>query len=567
MSSKRGVVRITLAKKIYLGVGLSAFVLIGLALFSQFSIRNTKATLMENQQYPELQAILADRTLDHYKWVEGLAVGTMLFGNEFKGQVDHTQCSLGKWYYGHTPHKELEAAFKAIEEPHRRLHATAPHVINAVKGGEMEMAKKIYQEETMPALQATQGALAEMRAGAKELMHRNVQAMVATQDRLASAAWTVYLGLLGLMLAGSIIFLAKPIKTNLGLLSAMFERMRGGDLTVRVQVTSRDEIADLAEDANAMAGQLQSVLTQVQEAAHRSATAAQQLAAGSEQLSSGAQEQAASLEETAASLEEMTAAVKQNADNAKQANRIAGGAKGAAEAGGVVVKDAVSAMQAITTSSKQIAAIITAIDEIAFQTNLLALNAAVEAARAGEQGRGFAVVAAEVRVLAQRSAAASKEIKTLITDSVAKVEDGAKLVNRTGTTLAEIVSGVKKMADLIAEISAASSEQFQGIDQLNKAVTQMDGVTQQNAGQTEELSSTAQALAAQAEELSAQVAQFKLRQAASDEPTAMHAESRATSGDAPAKVIPLGRRRKKSVPKPVPAASGTDGTAGGFEEF
>jgi methyl-accepting chemotaxis protein len=330
-----------------------------------------------------------------------------------------------------------------------------------------------------------------------------------------------------------------------------------GDLTVRIALDSRDELGQMGQALNQMLEKFETTMSQVQQAAHQTASAAQQLAAGSEQLSSGAQEQASSLEETAASLEEMTSTVKQNADNAKQANQMAVGAREAAEQGGSVVKDAVASMEAITASSKQIAAIITTIDEIAFQTNLLALNAAVEAARAGEQGRGFAVVASEVRALAQRSAAASKEIKALITDSVAKVEDGSKLVNKSGTTLQEIMGGVKKVADLIAEISAASQEQSQGIEQVNKAVTQMDTVTQQNAAQTEELSSTAQAMAAQAEELSAQVAQFKLSHGATQ-----------AAGIAPAKasakVIPLKTKGKPGAPKPVPAATGTDG---GFEEF
>jgi methyl-accepting chemotaxis protein len=252
----------------------------------------------------------------------------------------------------------------------------------------------------------------------------------------------------------------------------------------------------------------------------------------------------------------MTGTVTQNADNAKQANAMATGAKTAAEQGGAVVQQAVTAMGAITASSKQIAAIITTIDEIAFQTNLLALNAAVEAARAGEQGRGFAVVASEVRALAQRSAAASKEIKTLITDSVQKVESGGQLVTQAGSTLTEIVAQVKKVADLIAEITAASQEQATGIAQVNKAVTQMDTVTQQNAAQTEELSGTAQGLAAQAEELQAQVAQFKLSGAA-------HSHQPSASSQKTGKVIPLKAKTKLPAPKAVSAATGTDG----FAEF
>jgi methyl-accepting chemotaxis protein len=266
----------------------------------------------------------------------------------------------------------------------------------------------------------------------------------------------------------------------------------------------------------------------------------------------------------------MTSTVKQNADNARQANQMAVSARDSAEQGGTVVHEAVGAMDAITASSKQIAAIITTIDEIAFQTNLLALNAAVEAARAGEQGRGFAVVAAEVRALAQRSAGASKEIKNLITDSVTKVEGGSRLVLKAGTTLTDIMTQVKKVADLIAEIAAASQEQSQGIEQVNKAVSQMDSVTQQNAAQTEELSSTAQTLAAQAEELSAQVAQFKLAVAGSDQ-LAAGSERQAASPTGSRKVIPLKGKSRTAQPPHRPAAllvaTGTDDKAGQFEEF
>jgi methyl-accepting chemotaxis protein len=240
------------------------------------------------------------------------------------------------------------------------------------------------------------------------------------------------------------------------------------------------------------------------------AAASQHVSAGVAQLSSGSQEQASSLEETAASLEEITGTVKQNADNARQVNQLALGSRDVAERGGQVVDTAVAAMGEINKSSKKIADIITTIDEIAFQTNLLALNAAVEAARAGEQGRGFAVVASEVRNLAQRSATAAKEIKALIQDSVSKVESGSELVNKSGQTLGEIVSSVKRVTDIIGEIATASEEQSSGIDQVNRAVTRMDQVVQTNAAQSEEMSSTAQALTAQAGQLQILVAKFKL---------------------------------------------------------
>jgi methyl-accepting chemotaxis protein len=303
-----------------------------------------------------------------------------------------------------------------------------------------------------------------------------------------------------------------------------------GDLTKRLEVQSRDEVGELATWFNMFLDKMHNLVSKVQTTSVEVAAASRQVADGATRLSSSSQHQASSLEETAASLEEITGTVKQNADNAAQANQLARASRDTAEKGGLVVASAVTAMGEITKSSEKISDIITTIDEIAFQTNLLALNAAVEAARAGEQGRGFAVVASEVRNLAQRSATAAKEIKTLIQDSVAKVESGSELVSKSGGTLDEIVASVKKVTDIIAEIATASQEQSLGIDQVNRAVTQMDQVVQSNAAQNEEMSSTAATLAAQSAELQSLVARFKVAAAnsaahASDETPSPHAIS------------------------------------------
>jgi methyl-accepting chemotaxis protein len=335
--------------------------------------------------------------------------------------------------------------------------------------------------------------------------------------------------------------------------------MAAGDLTVQVRTDLPGMLGEMASAlADAMV-KVRTALDEVRAASDTVASAAQQLASASEEISSGAQEQASSLEETAASLEEITATIKQNADNAQQASQLAGGARATAENGGQVVNDAVSAMDAINESSSRIADIITTIDEIAFQTNLLALNAAVEAARAGEQGRGFAVVAAEVRNLAQRSASAAKEIKALIQDSVKKVGAGSELVSASGRTLNEIVTSVKRVTDIVAEIAAASREQSGGIEQVNKAVTQMDQVTQANASQTEEMSGTAESLAGEAGKLQALIAQFKLGEGRTQ------GTSRTAAAAAPRNVVlPRGGRSMASrgngngangVPKPAVAAA------------
>ncbi|VTR92998.1 chemotaxis partial : Globin-coupled methyl-accepting chemotaxis protein (Modular protein) OS=Candidatus Nitrospira defluvii GN=cheM PE=3 SV=1: 4HB_MCP_1: HAMP: PAS_9: MCPsignal [Gemmata massiliana] len=286
--------------------------------------------------------------------------------------------------------------------------------------------------------------------------------------------------------------------------------LAAGDFTQEAPNLGTDEVGQMAAALNKAVVSVRTALEGVREVSEQLADASGQLSSASDEISTGAQEQASSLEETASTLEEITATVRQNADSAQQARQLASSSRDVAEKGGQVVGNAVEAMSEINQSSKKIADIITTIDEIAFQTNLLALNAAVEAARAGEQGRGFAVVASEVRNLAQRSATSAKEIKSLIEDSVKKVDAGTELVNQSGSTLGEIVTSVKRVTDIITEIAAAGKEQSVGIEQVNKAVSQMDAVTQKNASQTEEMSATAQTLTDQAAQLRDLVARFKL---------------------------------------------------------
>lgn len=274
-----------------------------------------------------------------------------------------------------------------------------------------------------------------------------------------------------------------------------------GDLTKSMQGEFSGEFAELRDSVNDCVKNLFGMVNEIRNTSSSISSAASEISQGNADLSQRTEEQASSLEETASSMEEMTGTVKQNADNARQANQLASAAREQAEKGGDVVKRAVGAMSEINTSSKKIADIISVIDEIAFQTNLLALNAAVEAARAGEQGRGFAVVAGEVRNLAQRSAGAAKEIKSLINDSVGKVDEGTKLVDESGKTLDEIVTAVKKVSDIIAEIAAAGQEQSSGIEQVNKAIMQMDEMTQQNAALVEEAASASESMEEQSKSL------------------------------------------------------------------
>jgi methyl-accepting chemotaxis protein len=286
-----------------------------------------------------------------------------------------------------------------------------------------------------------------------------------------------------------------------------------GDLTQTITNDYPGLFAETRDGVNATVSHLDELVRKIKEAVDAINTASKEIAAGNSDLSQRTEQQASSLEETASSMEELTATVKQNAENARQANQLAIGASDVAGKGGAVVSQVVTTMDSINESSRKIVDIISVIDGIAFQTNILALNAAVEAARAGEQGRGFAVVAGEVRNLAQRSAAAAKEIKTLIGDSVEKVENGSKLVANAGQTMEEIVTSIKRVTDIMAEISAASSEQSAGIEQVNLAITQMDEVTQQNAALVEEAAAAAESLEEQSEALATSVSVFKLDEA------------------------------------------------------
>ena len=286
--------------------------------------------------------------------------------------------------------------------------------------------------------------------------------------------------------------------------------LAAGDLTQSMTKDYPGLFGQTRDGINATVANLQKLVSEIKEAVDAINTASREIAQGNADLSQRTEEQASSLEETASSMEELTATVRQNADNARQANQLAIGSSDVAGKGGAAVGQVIHTMSSINESSRKVVDIISVIDGIAFQTNILALNAAVEAARAGEQGRGFAVVAAEVRNLAQRSAAAAKEIKTLIGDSVGKVENGSRLVEQAGQTMEEVVASIKRVTDIMGEISAASTEQSAGIEQVNLAITQMDEVTQQNAALVEEAAAAAESLEEQAQNLAESVSVFKL---------------------------------------------------------
>jgi methyl-accepting chemotaxis protein len=382
-------------------------------------------------------------------------------------------------------------------------------LLKLIAAGDDEGARSYLARELRPRLAQLKGSTAEQTKWQKELAVRAGDEAEATYR---STAWLMSIvGALALALAAVIAWwITRSITRPMLRALEVANTVAAGDLTSRIDVATRDEAGQLLQALKSMNESLAHTVGTVRVGTDTIAVAAAQVAAGSQDLSSRTEQQASALEETASSMEELTSTVKQNADNARQANKLAESASNVAARGGEVIHQVVDTMDQINASSSKITDIIGVIDGIAFQTNILALNAAVEAARAGEQGRGFAVVATEVRNLAQRSAAAAKEIKGLIGDSSGKVADGSRLVAEAGATMQEIVESVRRVTDIMAEISAASQEQTAGIEQINRAVAQMDEGTQQNAALVEEAAAASASMQEQSGKLAQAVAVFRI---------------------------------------------------------
>jgi methyl-accepting chemotaxis protein len=450
----------SIGKKITLGFGIVLILLVAIGVMSFTGVSDIVKDAHEVIMGNELDRELAQREVDHLNWVNKV---NAFLNNEsvtkLEVEVDDHKCGFGKWLYGED-RKETEKLFadiapllKEIEEPHRQLHLSAVEIGKAKSKGE---ARTIYVHQTGQSLERVQGLLRKVRETAKKhVMTEDVMLKDATSTKRNVTIVGIVATVIGTFLAWTI--------------------------------------------ARGITKVLKGISSQLGDAAEQVASASIQVSSASQSLAEGASEQAAGIEETSSSIEEMSSMTKQNADNSQQANTLMADTSKVVDEANRSMTELTGSMREISQASEETAKIIKTIDEIAFQTNLLALNAAVEAARAGEAGAGFAVVADEVRNLAMRAADAAKNTANLIEGTVKKIKNGSDIVTKTNEAFTKVATGAKKVGELVGEISAASSEQAQGIDQINKAVSEMDKVVQKNAASAEESASAAEEMNAQAE--------------------------------------------------------------------
>ena len=511
-----------------------SFMLVIGAALGVLSLRISNGTLAELKQSQELDDALGRVVLSYKDALNGLSraassnyadivrnVGQATLpaaglAGEAAGLLQRAKASLNKGQAEYEYYKSLakpaDAAesLKEIEESYSILIQQGLNPLAAtLEKGDMPG----YQTQVQMVQDTLEGRFARAIEGFDFWRaSKTLDAFEVAQVRYQFVLIAVSAGgvIAALLVFATYVFLRRRVLQPLQEAGHHFDRIAGGDLTARIEARNTNEIGLLFAALKRMQESLTRTVSAVRRGVDEINVGSREISAGNTDLSSRTEEQAASLEETAASMEQLASTVKQNADNARQANQLAASASDVAERGGSAVSEVVTTMQAISASSRKISEIVSVIDGIAFQTNILALNAAVEAARAGEQGKGFAVVAGEVRSLAQRSAQAAKEIKGLIEDSVGKVGAGSQQVERAGATMQEIVASVKRVTDIMGEISAASEEQSSGIDQVNRAVSQMDEVTQQNAALVEEAAAAAGSLQEQAQRLAEAVAVFKI---------------------------------------------------------
>ncbi|MGR4050175.1 methyl-accepting chemotaxis protein II [Kosakonia cowanii] len=432
---------------------------------------------------------------------------------------------------------EMESARQSLDEKYQTYHAALSELVQFLESGNMNS----FLAQPTQGMQNALGAAMSNYATLSDNLYRNAWEQSVSDYTFAKWQMAILALALVIVLAGVWYGIRRILLLPLSSVIAHIREIAGGNLTHTLRIDGRSEMTELAQSVDHMQTALIDTVTNVRQGSDAIYSGTSEIAAGNNDLSSRTEEQASALEQTAASMEELTATVKQNAENARQASLLAQSASETAERGGKVVDGVVKTMHEIATSSQKIADIISVIDGIAFQTNILALNAAVEAARAGEQGRGFAVVAGEVRNLASRSANAAKEIKSLIEDSVSRVDTGSVLVGNAGETMLDIVNAVTRVNDIMGEIASASDEQSRGIDQVALAVSEMDRVTQQNASLVQQSAAAAAALEEQASRLTQAVSAFRLTATAGRSQAARQPTMSATLAPARSQVVAAGK--------------------------
>ncbi len=571
---------LTIKSRLILTIAAMSLLLIGSGIVGLVSLRDTNESLKsiyENRLIPTKQLGLVVRLIDRNR----MAIAESMYGDPtiVNKRMDEVEARLAEI------NKVWNAFVSAKMTSDERLLAEKA-LASRVKFTEEGMKPTIAVLRAINvqyAMELLNGPMSQLY----QVVEKDIDALIKFQDTQAqrdysdaqgryfmirnlSAAAIIFGVLLGMLMG---YWLIRAISGPLDKSVRVARRVASGDLTQKIDVRTNDETGQMLQALKDMHGSLAATVGQVRAGTYAIGLASREIAMGNADLSSRTESQASSLEETASSMEELTSTVRQNADNARQANQLVVSASDVAVRGGNVVGQVVDTMGSIKKSSRKIVDIIGVIDGIAFQTNILALNAAVEAARAGEQGRGFAVVAAEVRSLAQRSAGAAKEIKSLIGDSVEKVDLGSKLVDEAGKTMDEIVTSVKHVADIMSEIMAASQEQSAGIEQVNKAITQIDEMTQQNAALVEQAAAAAESMQNQAAALAQAVAIFKIEGSAESAPRSeavigrRNAEVKALPAKAkPLPIAPPAPRKASALPVEKPKL-GKGGKADEWEEF
>jgi methyl-accepting chemotaxis protein len=507
-------------------IAATAIALVGLVVLSGFSFYSGRANVAALKDVYERDVrtlVLLQRIDNTLREVRFRVAGVLLDTLPVPGSLNHVRearADLARLWSEVQPGlamsvsaeekalaDELRAGWPTVEKVLARIEAAYAAKNNA------QLTEVLEQE--WPALHK---AFTKPLAALIPLSEASARGTYESAQGLGQRLNALALGLSAAVLAALcavMLWTYRSVTSSLARADAAVRAIAAGDLTQDITVQSRDEVGALLERLQTMQVALRKLIGDVRTGVESVTVASREIAQGNADLSARTEQQASNLQQTAASMEQMTATVNHNTESARQANQLAASASQVAAKGGAVVGEVVSTMDQITASSRKIADIIGVIDGIAFQTNILALNAAVEAARAGEQGRGFAVVASEVRNLAQRSAQAAREIKSLINDSVARVDTGSQLVNDAGATMHEIVTQVKRVADLIGEITSSTLEQSSGINQVNQAVTQLDQMTQQNAALVEQSAAAAESMREQAARLASTVSVFQLAPSAS----------------------------------------------------